>query len=157
VKRRADESAPPVPPPELVDYKRWCAEQGVAPYGNGDPVSLRCAASQWSEWERARERWAAERGLVEDDLRTSGCGAPFDPDSISSALEVTRGGLAASLAIQRFELGRPGGRRRLINRRNDVDMDSGHLKRVVDGLESCCDGPRWMPMIASTLRRLIIG
>ena len=83
MKRRADESAPAEPPAELTDYRCWCAEHGVAPYGNpADPVSMRCAASQWYAWEAERAAWAAERGMVEDDLPMSGCGAPFDIDLI---------------------------------------------------------------------------
>jgi hypothetical protein len=74
--RVGSDDAPDVPPAALTDYLRWCAAQGVAPYGHP------AAVSQWSEWERARARWAAERGLVEDDLPTSGCSAPFDIDAI---------------------------------------------------------------------------
>jgi hypothetical protein len=81
MRRRVEESDTALPP-ELTDYQCCCAAQGVAPYGNRDPVSLRAAAAQWSEWERATARWADERGLVEDDLPTSGCAAPFDPASI---------------------------------------------------------------------------
>jgi hypothetical protein len=33
-------------------------------------------------WEQERAEWAAARGMVEMDLPTSGCGAPFDPDLI---------------------------------------------------------------------------
>jgi hypothetical protein len=73
----------PVPPPELIDYRLWCADRGLAPFGvPGDPVSMRVAASQWYAWERERAEWAAARGMVEMDLPTSGCGAPFDPDLI---------------------------------------------------------------------------
>jgi hypothetical protein len=83
VKRRVDDDAAAVPPAGLVDYRAWARERGLAPYGNpADPVSMRAAASQWYAWEAERAAWAAAHGIVEVDLPTSGCGAPFDPDSI---------------------------------------------------------------------------
>lgn len=82
MKRHVVESDTAVPPPELTDYRRWCAGQGVAPYGNSaDPVSMRCAAAQWKAWEQLRTEWAAARDVDEGDLGGAGS-APFDIDAI---------------------------------------------------------------------------
>lgn len=79
MKRRVEPDAN-VPPAELVDYRAWCRERGLAPFGNtADLVSMRAATSQWYAWERERAEWEAARGT---DLPMSGCSAPFDPDSI---------------------------------------------------------------------------
>jgi len=60
VKRRVEEFGVAVPPAELVDYRRWCASRGVAPFGvPDDPVSMRAAVAQWAVWEQLRREWAA--------------------------------------------------------------------------------------------------
>jgi hypothetical protein len=80
VKRRVDEAAPAEPPAELVDYRAWCRERGLAPFGNPADVStMRAAAAQWTLWEQLRREWAAARGVDEGGLGMVGP-APFDPD-----------------------------------------------------------------------------
>jgi hypothetical protein len=80
VRRRADGSAPPVPPVWLLDYRVWCAGRGLAPFGvGGDAASLRAAVVRWRTWCDEREAWAAEHGISEDELEMVGP-APFDPD-----------------------------------------------------------------------------
>jgi hypothetical protein len=81
VKRHVVESDT-VPPAELLDYRQWCRGQGLAPYGvPGDPVSMRCAAAQWKDWEQLRTEWAAARDVDECDLGGTDS-APFDIDAI---------------------------------------------------------------------------
>ena len=58
-RRVADDT---VPPAELVDYRRWCADRGLAPFGHD------LAPAQWGTWEEQRRQWAAAHGLTEDDL-----------------------------------------------------------------------------------------
>jgi hypothetical protein len=81
VKRR-DESAPAEPPAELLDYRAWCRERGLAPFGHSaDLASMRAAASQWKVWEQLRTEWAQAHGVDEGDLG-GGDDAPFDVDAI---------------------------------------------------------------------------
>jgi hypothetical protein len=82
MRRRVEESGVSVPPPGLVDYKRWCADRGLTPFGvGGDVVSLRAAYAQWVIWEEQRREWAAARGVDEDAPVLDWHGsAPFDPD-----------------------------------------------------------------------------
>jgi hypothetical protein len=64
MRRRVEESDASVPPVELVDYKRWCADRGLTPFGvGGDPVSLRAADAQWVTWAEQRREWAAAHGV----------------------------------------------------------------------------------------------
>jgi hypothetical protein len=82
VKRRVDESAPAEPPAELLDYRAWCRERGLAPFGHtADLASMRAAVAQWSTWEQLRREWAAAHGVDEGDLGGTDS-APFDIDAI---------------------------------------------------------------------------
>jgi hypothetical protein len=78
VKRRLDEFDV-VAPAALLDYRAWCADRDVPPFGVPDDLeSMADAVVRWKVWERERAQWAAARGVDETDLPTSGCGAPFD-------------------------------------------------------------------------------
>ncbi|MDT5347038.1 MAG: hypothetical protein QOH91_325 [Mycobacterium sp.] len=81
--REREQAAAAIPTPRgLLDYRVWCAERGVAPYGSAaDQVSMRAAVDQWGTWERLRREWAAAHGVDEDDLGGGG-DAPFDVDAI---------------------------------------------------------------------------
>lgn len=83
MRRRPDElDAASVPPLEFTDYRLWCANRGVVPFGNpADLVSMRAAVSQWQAWERLRTEWAQAHGVDEGDLG-GGDDAPFDVDAI---------------------------------------------------------------------------
>jgi hypothetical protein len=82
MRRRVEESDASVPPAELVDYKRWCADRGLTPFGiGGDVVSLRVAYGQFVAWEEQRREWAVAHGIDEGDLEMVGP-APFDPDLV---------------------------------------------------------------------------
>jgi hypothetical protein len=84
VKRREDESGIAVPPPGLLDYRAWCRERGLAPFGHtADLASMRAAVAQWDVWERLRREWASAHGVDEDDPVLDWHGsAPFDWDAI---------------------------------------------------------------------------
>jgi hypothetical protein len=82
VKRRAVEESGAEPPAELLDYRAWCRERGLAPFGHSaDLVSMRAAVAQWGTWEQLRREWAAVHGVDEGDLG-GGEDAPFDVDAI---------------------------------------------------------------------------
>jgi hypothetical protein len=72
---REREEATAVPPAEMTDYRRWCAEQGMQPFGHP------AAVSQWDVWRELRGRWAQAHGVDGGDLEMVGP-APFDPDLV---------------------------------------------------------------------------
>ncbi len=81
MKRRVEETGV-VPPAELLDYRAWCRERGLEPFGHtADLVSMRAAVAQWGTWEQLRREWAASHGVDEVDLGGSD-DAPFDVDAI---------------------------------------------------------------------------
>ena len=67
-----------VRPAELVDYRRWCADRGLAPFGDpDDPVSMRDAALRWDAWMGQRRAWAFRNGVDEGELPMPDC-APWN-------------------------------------------------------------------------------
>ena len=84
-----DEAGVVVPPAELVDYGRWCADRGVAPYGvPGDPLSMRAAVAGWDVWSQLRREWVTANGVA--DIRwlvqESSCDMVGHPDCPAASM-----------------------------------------------------------------------
>ena len=82
MRRRVEESGGS-PPLEVTDYRAWCADRGVRPFGNPDDLeSMRTAVAQWDVWEQLRREWADRHGIDEDDLDLVDGGQPWNEDLI---------------------------------------------------------------------------
>jgi len=74
MRRLVEKNPGAVPPPELVDNRKWCAARSTEPFGHV------LAVAQWQEWRSQRQAWAAAHGTDDDGdppLRAVGDG-PFD-------------------------------------------------------------------------------